>query len=841
MRARCCHRFNFSVATCVSLRSSSPASSPSSIPPHPRARPAGRRGGPERLRQVQRDRRRALGAGRDLGPAAARRHMQDVIFNGSGNRKPVARASVELVFDNSLGRAAGQWSQYAEIAVQARAAARRRVELLHQQPARAPARHHGHLPRHGPRAARLRDHRAGHDLARHRGEARGAARVPRGGGRHLEVPGAPPRDRDAPGGHAREPLARRATSAPSSARRSRSSRRRPRSPRATRSCRRELQLKQQLLWYLRRRDAGAERERARRGDRRLGNELEAENAELRALETRLESARAAHYQAGDAMNAAQGALYAANAEVARHESELRHVRGNAQRAGEAAHASGARSSRTWREQRSQLTQALHMWAARAGSAKERVADSAGSRRSRSGAPAAGRAGIPRRAGAPDRGAQRSSCRRRAGCSSSRRTARTWSAPPRRSGSARERLQAELQALTEPDAARAGRAAGARRARPRGAARARRRGSTALQDGLPALQERRAQRPRRSAPRSASMRRRGAARDAAPDPGRDREQRAAARVARAPGPRRLPRAVAEAAHRAGWETAVEAVLRERLHALRGGRRSPRAFGDRPPAQGEHLRTRRSAGATTQRRRRCRSRARCMSPTTAISGALADWLAGVYRAVDGMPRCRDAAAIARGRVLVNRAGPSVHAPHRRASTRRIPATRALLARQAEIEDARGALRRAWRDSAERRERALEQAEAELPRAQAALDERAPGRSRRQEQARHDARSRAEARRRPRSGTGSAAPRSAELEELDAEPSARARGARSLRGGCERIGGEIAAARERLEHAARAHIAAETALAEQRERGAAGRARGAGRAVRRARVRLEDRRDR
>src|SRR5487761_2184249 len=43
--------------------------------------------------------------------------MQDVIFNGSGNRKPVARASVELVFDNTLGKAAGQWSTYAEIAI----------------------------------------------------------------------------------------------------------------------------------------------------------------------------------------------------------------------------------------------------------------------------------------------------------------------------------------------------------------------------------------------------------------------------------------------------------------------------------------------------------------------------------------------------------------------------------------------------------------------------------------------------------------------------------------------------------------------------------------------------
>jgi chromosome segregation protein len=43
--------------------------------------------------------------------------MQDVLFNGSGQRKPVNRASVELVFDNSLGRAAGQWSQYAEISI----------------------------------------------------------------------------------------------------------------------------------------------------------------------------------------------------------------------------------------------------------------------------------------------------------------------------------------------------------------------------------------------------------------------------------------------------------------------------------------------------------------------------------------------------------------------------------------------------------------------------------------------------------------------------------------------------------------------------------------------------
>ncbi|HEY3563456.1 MAG TPA: AAA family ATPase, partial [Casimicrobiaceae bacterium] len=43
--------------------------------------------------------------------------MQDVIFNGAGERKPVGRASVELHFDNSQGRIGGQWGQYAELSI----------------------------------------------------------------------------------------------------------------------------------------------------------------------------------------------------------------------------------------------------------------------------------------------------------------------------------------------------------------------------------------------------------------------------------------------------------------------------------------------------------------------------------------------------------------------------------------------------------------------------------------------------------------------------------------------------------------------------------------------------
>jgi chromosome segregation protein len=43
--------------------------------------------------------------------------MADVIFNGSGSRKPVGNASVELVFDNSDGKLGGEYANYAEVSL----------------------------------------------------------------------------------------------------------------------------------------------------------------------------------------------------------------------------------------------------------------------------------------------------------------------------------------------------------------------------------------------------------------------------------------------------------------------------------------------------------------------------------------------------------------------------------------------------------------------------------------------------------------------------------------------------------------------------------------------------
>ncbi len=43
--------------------------------------------------------------------------MADVIFNGSASRKPVAQASIELVFDNADGAIGGAYAKYAEVSI----------------------------------------------------------------------------------------------------------------------------------------------------------------------------------------------------------------------------------------------------------------------------------------------------------------------------------------------------------------------------------------------------------------------------------------------------------------------------------------------------------------------------------------------------------------------------------------------------------------------------------------------------------------------------------------------------------------------------------------------------
>jgi chromosome segregation protein len=732
--------------------------------------------------------------------------MQDVIFNGSVNRSPLARAAVELAFDNSLGRAAGQWSQYAELSV-------RRVL---QRDGESNYYINGtHVRRRditdmflgtglGPRAYAIIEQgmisrvieAKPEELRVFLEEAAGISKY-KERRKETETRLADTRENLARISDIRTELATQIEKLDAQAQV------------ATRyqDLQRDLQLKQHLLWYLRRRDAGNERERHAGELTRVGNELESQNAQARSLESRLESARSAHYQAGDAMNAAQAGLYAANSEVAKHESELRHAEDTRQRL-EKQDSERRAQLGTWREQRSQLTQALHMWAARAGSAKQRVADTEARQEAETARlPQAEQAFRGEQERLAEARGQLIQAESRLQLEQANRTHLQRAAEAL--GQRRERLQAELQALIEPDAAVLAEMQ-SRVAQVDEALREAQARLDVLQAECAALQDAAAQ----AAEALRGVQREHAATEA---------QLATLRQIQAETENNVPlrewleRQGLGSAERlwqklrieTGWETAVEAVLRERLHALQA-EAIDREFGERPPAKASIFQA--AAQLPSQAGDGVPLASKVHVVDDAISGALADWLSGVF-AIDGTPDAATRSQLPAGAVLVNRQGDqftrytaSYHAPD--------SADAGLLARQAEIEalDERCAELGRQLEAAER---TLEHAEAERLEREAALDE-ARLEIGRQEQARHDAEieslklAQAEERYRERS-----AQLRAEEEELAAEADERRAALEACEAAAERIGGEIATARERLEQCRSAYIAAETALAEQRKR--------------------------
>ncbi|AKJ68223.1 chromosome segregation protein SMC [Pandoraea thiooxydans] len=250
--------------------------------------------------------------------------MQDVIFNGSTTRKPASRSSVELIFDNSDGRAAGQWSQYAEIAVK-RVLTRDGTSsyYINNLPARRRDIQDIFLGTGlGPRAYAI----IGQGMISRIIEAKPdelrvfleeAAGVSKYKERRRETEN---RLHDT-----RENLTR----VEDILRELASNLDKLESQAAVAQQFKALQSdgeeKQQLLWLLRRNEAQAEQERQQRAIEQAQIDLEAQMARLRASESELETLRAAHYTSTDAVQAAQSGLYEANAEVSRLEAEIRFV------------------------------------------------------------------------------------------------------------------------------------------------------------------------------------------------------------------------------------------------------------------------------------------------------------------------------------------------------------------------------------------------------------------------------------------------------------------------------------------------------------------------------------
>ncbi len=731
--------------------------------------------------------------------------MQDVIFNGSLNRKPLARAMVELTFDNTQGRAAGQWSQYAEIAV-------RRV--LQRDGESSYYINGTHVRRRditdmflgtglGPRAyAIIEQGMISRVIEAKPEELRVFLEEAAGISKYKERR----KETESRLADTRENLARITDIRLELGAQLEKLQAQAQVATRYQELQSELQLKQQLLWYVRRRDAAAERERHSAEVAKVNNSLEAENAELRSLELRLDTSRASHYQAGDALTAAQGELYAANAEVAKHESELRHAEETRARL-ESQHTERQTQLAQWREQRAQLTQALHMWAARAGTAKQAVELA----RQKLEAENARLPGVEQglRAAQERLNEARSAVIQAESRLQVEQSNRTHLEKASQAlGLRRERLSGELQALAEPDAAAAAELE-ARLAALAAEVAAASETFAAVQAECESLEERRA-----TAAESVS----GAQREHAAVEAQlatlrqiqaDTENNTPLREwLERHGLGGLPRLWQKMRIDSGWETAVEAVLRERLHALEVSAVQP-LIGDQPPAKASVVdRTGGDAPAVAPGLEPLA--AKVHTTDARVAAALADWLAGVH-AAEHHPDEAARAALPAGAILVTRDGHqftrhtvSFHAPD--------ASDAGILARQAEIERLDEHCRQL--ETALRREKdALQEAEAQLAERSAALED-ARSAIGRHERSRHDAEiesvklAQAQERFRERSSQVRA-----ELDDLEAEA---ARGQEAL-DAClakiEELAKAIGEARETLEAARAGHLAAEGAAAEQR----------------------------
>jgi chromosome segregation protein len=249
--------------------------------------------------------------------------MQDVIFNGSGTRKPASRASVELAFNNELGRAAGQWSQYAEISVK-RVLDRSGDSNYYINNMRVRRRDVADLflgTGVGARAYAIIEQGMISRLIEAkpeelRGYLEEAAGVSKYKERRKETEA---RLKDARDNLNRvediqrelktqvEKLGAQAEVA-----------------QHYRSLQADLTFAQHRLWFARKHDAAQQRARIDKDLTEAQNKLEAETARLRHIESTLETARQTQFVGQDTLNTAQAAYYQSQSEVARIEQTMAH-------------------------------------------------------------------------------------------------------------------------------------------------------------------------------------------------------------------------------------------------------------------------------------------------------------------------------------------------------------------------------------------------------------------------------------------------------------------------------------------------------------------------------------
>jgi chromosome segregation protein len=250
--------------------------------------------------------------------------MQDVIFNGSGQRKPASRASVELVFDNTLARAGGQWNQFSDIAVK-RVLTRDGTSsyYINNQPVRRRDVQDVFLGTGlGPRAyaiigqgtiSRIIESKP-EELRMFLEEAAGVSKYKE---RRRETEN---RLKDT-----RENLVRVEDILRELNANLEKLEKQAEVAQTYRALQEEGTTKLHQLWFLKHRDASKEEERVKKAVADAQTALEEKIAQLRHTESELDTVRQAHYAAGDSLHGAQGLLAEAALEASRLEERIRYV------------------------------------------------------------------------------------------------------------------------------------------------------------------------------------------------------------------------------------------------------------------------------------------------------------------------------------------------------------------------------------------------------------------------------------------------------------------------------------------------------------------------------------
>ncbi len=581
--------------------------------------------------------------------------MQDVIFNGSGLRKPAGRASVELVFSNEDARAGGQWNQFAEIAVK-RVLTRDGTSsyYINNQPVRRRDVQDVFLGTGlGPRAyaiigqgtiSRIIESKP-EELRMFLEEAAGVSKYKE---RRRETES---RLKDT-----RENMTR----VEDILRELNANLEKLESQAEVASQYHALQeqgtRKQHELWFLKHRDAASEEERVKREVLAATNALEARVAELRHVEAELEALRQAHYAAGDDLHGAQGVLAEASLEVSRLEERIRYVVEGRQRIEQRLLELQAQNAR-WSGQQAEAGQEIEQVAAQiaqAGEDSESLAAQAEAQALR----------LPALEDAL-RAAQGRSNEQRAQVAQVQQQIQVLAAESRnveeqlrQLGARRDRMVAEDKALAAPDEARL-----AELQRQGGiAGEAKVQAEARLEElaaQVPALDDER--RAKQAAANQESSRQSGLA--ARLDALRALQDKVRTEGKLKPwlarhGLDSLQGLWTRIHIEPGWETALEAALRERLSALAVGRiETVRAFADDAPPSRLAFYTTPAAAIASTHDTLPRLADLLRLADSGLQALLGDWLEGVYTAPSIDDALAARAKLQHGEVIMTAAGHAV----------------------------------------------------------------------------------------------------------------------------------------------------------------------------------------